>query len=323
MTSVPTQGQGTSKAARTRYRKAAQNVAHSNKDNASTPEKNNAVANIGKKPTSTSLVVDQGLENLLEMIRPKRQALLKGPRITIHVGDTSVTGIAKPAAMAASSTLQKHFARNPQSMEYRFSRGQIHPGAVRLLLIGWMQDICNEFEAHAIPSQKTFAEDIALLRAARLLGMQNYCPHIMADYINYLKSELPSYEEIVAVEKNAKSDNDPLWTTMVNHLCHERYKGLIHDAEEFERFLEKYPRLKKSMKAADAFFSKYAKQRAEVREAECRQRWKRNQAERHQQISLQRRTAESLKKKLDTKGSGLLTVTADEAELLRDRSCTR
>lgn len=326
MKSVPTQDQHASKAAHTRYRQSKQKVAHSNKSCASTPGKKNTVVDIGEKPSPSSPVVNQGLENLLEMIRPKRQALLKGPRITIHIGDTSVTSIAKRAAMAASLTLQRHFAKNPQSMEYRFSRGQIHPGAVRLLLIGWMQDTCNEFEAHAIPSQKTFAEDIALLRAARLLGMQDYCPHIMTEYINYLKSELPSYEEIVAVEKNAKSDNDPLWTTMVNHLCHDRHKGLIHDVEEFEQFLEEHPRLKNSMKTADAFFAKYAKQRAEVREAERRQRWERNQAERRQKVRPEQTTAESLKslkKKLDTKSSGLLTVTADEAELLRGRSWTR
>ena len=118
-----------------------------------------------KKPgqLSSSPIVDQALDNLLVMIRPERQDLLQGPCITIHVGGTSVINISKRAAMATSSVLHKHFTANPESLEYRFSRGQVHPGAVRFLLIDWMQETCNEFEAYAIPAQKTFGEDVAIL----------------------------------------------------------------------------------------------------------------------------------------------------------------
>jgi hypothetical protein len=272
---------------------------------------------------SPSPVVDQALDNLLEMIRAQRQGLLQGPRITIHVGDTSVEGIFKRAAMAASSVLHKHFTANPQSLEYRFSRGQIHPGAVRLLLIGWMQETCNEFEAYAVPAQKTFGEDVALLRAARLLGMERYCSHLLAGYVDYLKTQLPSYEEIIAVEQNATSDKDPLWTAMVNHLCHDRFKGLIPDAEDFQAFLEKHVRLKKAMESADNFFAGFAKRQAEGREKDRRLRWEQNQTEKQERLAKERLAAESLRKKMDEKGSGLMTVTAEEAEMLRGRARTR
>jgi hypothetical protein len=272
---------------------------------------------------SPSSVVDQALDNLLEMIRAQRQGLFQGPRITIHVGDTSVEGIFKRAAMVASSVLHKHFTANPQSLEYRFSRGQIHPGAVRLLLIGWMQETCNEFEAYAVPAQKTFGEDVALLRAARLLGMERYCSHLLAGYVDYLKTQLPSYEEIIAVEQNATPDKDPLWTAMVNHLCHDRFKGLIPDAEDFQAFLEKHVRLKKAMESADNFFAGFAKRQAEGREKDRRQRWEQNQAEKQERLAKERLAAESLRKKMDEKGSGLMTVTAEEAELLRGRARTR
>jgi hypothetical protein len=272
---------------------------------------------------SSSPIVDQALDNLLVMIRPERQDLLQGPCITIHVGEMSVVDISKRAATAASSVLHKHFTANPESLEYRFSHGQVHPGAVRFLLIDWMQETCNEFEAYAIPAQKTFGEDVAILCAARLLGMERYCHHILTGYIDYLKTQLPSYEEIIAVEQNATSDKDPLWTAMINHLCHDRYKGLIPDAEDFEAFLEKHTRLKKAMESADIFFAGYAKKRAEGREKERRQRWEQNQAEKRQRIAREQLTAESLKKKLDEKGSGLMSVTADEAEVLRGRTRTR
>lgn len=282
-------------------------------------------ASLPMKPSqlSPSPVVDQVLDNLLEMIRPQRQGLLKGPRITIHVGDTSVINISKRAAMAASSVLHEYFTTNPESFEYRFSRGQIHPGAVRFLLIGWMRETCKEFEAYAVPAQKTFGEDVAILRAAHLLGMERYCRHILISYIDYLKTQLPSYEEIIAVEQNATSDKDPLWTAMINHLCHNRFKGLIPDAEDFEAFLEKHTRLKKAMESADNFFAGYAKKQAEGWEKERRQRWKQNQAEKRERIAKEQLAAESLEKKLDKKGSGLVTVSADKAEVLRGRTRTR
>ncbi|KAI4665884.1 uncharacterized protein J4E78_003349 [Alternaria triticimaculans] len=289
------------------------------------PQPKTAVKQSAQSPSSP--VIDQSIDNLLEMIRAQRQALLQGPRITIHIGDTSVEGISKRAAMAASTVLQKHFTANPQSHEYVFSRGQIHPGAVRLLLIGWMQETCNEFEAYAVPAQKTFGEDAALLRAARLLGMERYCSHIHAGYVEYLKTQLPSYEEIITVEQNAMSDKDPLWTAMVNHLCHDRYKRLIPDPEDFAAFLEKHTRLRKAMESADIFFAGMAKRQVEgreqEREKERRQRWEHNQAEKHARIAKERLAAESLRKKMDEKGSGLMTVTAEEAELLRGRTRTR
>ncbi|KAF1833477.1 hypothetical protein BDW02DRAFT_623613 [Decorospora gaudefroyi] len=281
-------------------------------------------------PDRSSTVVDQPFDNLLLMIRQQRLGLLKGPRITIHVGDTIVEGVSKRVAMAGSSVLHKHFIKNPKSLKYRFSQGQIHPGAVRLLLKTWMEPMCEEFEGYAVPAQTTFAANVAVLRAARLLGMERYCSHILAEYVHYLKTQLPSYEEIVEIESNATSAKDPLWTTMVNHLCHVRSKGLIPDFEDFEAFLEAHPRLQKAMDLADEYFSGYAKkqreareterrQQYEAREAERHQRWKQNQAETRQRIAQEQQAAASLKKKLDAKGGGLMTVTADEAEMLRQR----
>jgi hypothetical protein len=272
---------------------------------------------------SPSPVVHQKFDNLLEMIYQEREGLLKGPRITIYVGDVPVPDISKRAAMAVSSVLNKHFTSNPESLEYRFSRGQLNPGAIRLLLVGWMQETCQDFEAYAVPAQQTFGEDVAVLRAARLLGMERYCRHVLTQYVEYLKTQIPSYEEIVAVEKNATSDKDPLWTAMVNHLCHDRFKGLIPDAEDFEAFLEKHPRLKKAMESADAFFAGYAKKQADIREAERRQRWEDGQAAKRERIAREQRAAESLRQKMETKSSGLMTVTADEAEMLRGRTRTR
>ncbi|KAF1843100.1 uncharacterized protein K460DRAFT_396490 [Cucurbitaria berberidis CBS 394.84] len=230
-------------------------------------------------PSSPSPIREQSSDNLLVMIRQERQCLLEGPQITIYVGEIAITGISKRAAMAASSVLNKHFTKHPELLECRFSTGYMDPDAIQLLLVTWMEPMCREFEAYAVPVQETFDGNIALLRASRFLGMERYTRDILTGHISYLKSHLPSYDEIVAVEQNTTSEKDPLWTNMVNHLCHDRFKGLMPDPREFAAFLEKHPKLKKAMESADAYFSGIAKQKWGAIKAERRQRWETNQAE--------------------------------------------
>jgi hypothetical protein len=173
----------------------------------------------------------------------------------------------------------------------------------------------------------TFAQNVALLRAARVLGMERYTRHILKEFVDYLKTDLPSYEEIAIVEHNATSDQDPLWTGLVNHLCHDRHKKFIPDPEAFEAFLEQHPRLKKAMAAADAYFQGEAKKNRDAKQALWqaredgrRERWEKNQAEKRVRVEKEKQTADSLRKKMEAKGSsGLMFATAEEAEFLRSR----
>jgi hypothetical protein len=109
-------------------------------------------------------VVDQGLDNLFDMIRQQREKLLDGPKITVYVGSTAVEGVYKRAAMASSSVLNDHFANNPESVEYRFEQGSVSPDAVRYLLVTWLPDACQGFEACAVRMRNTFGENVTLLR---------------------------------------------------------------------------------------------------------------------------------------------------------------
>ena len=269
--------------------------------------------------SSSITVVEQPLDNLLVMIKQQREALLEGPQITVYIGKVVVEEISKRAAMAASRGLNKHLTKHPESLEYYFSKDFMSPDAVCHLLKTWIEEISGEFEAWSVPIRPTFEKNVELLRAARLLGMERYTAHILAQFIDYVKTHLPLYKEIAVIEHNATSDKDPLWTNMVNHLCHDRHKGLFPDPEEFEAFLGKHQRLKKAMEAADIFFSSMAQQKWEAKEARRRQQWEHNQAEKRDRLACEKAVAESLKQKMDTKGSGLLTVTAEEAAMLRGR----
>ncbi|KAH7070487.1 hypothetical protein BKA63DRAFT_398376, partial [Paraphoma chrysanthemicola] len=231
------------------------------------------------------------LDNFLEMIRQAREDLLQGPRVTVFVGTVAVVGIFKRVAMALSKNLNAHFSQNPESDEYHFPANYLDPDAVRTLLVTWVRDNSRKFEAYAVPMHDTFAENVALLRASRMLGMETYTKHILHTFVDYLKNELPSYEEMVIVERNATSDKDPLWTAIVNHLCHERYKKYIPDPEVFQAFLDQHPRLKKAMTSADAYFQadgkKYEAKEAEWRahEGERRARREKYQEEKRAQIA--------------------------------------
>jgi len=276
---------------------------------------------------ATGAVVKQLLDNLYVMIRQQRLNLLSGPMITIHVGNLEVAGISKRLVMACCSVLSKHFAKFPESLEYRFAQGSIDPDAIRHLLVTWAKDMSQAFEIYAVPMQGSFAKDVALLRASRLLGMEPYTKHMLGSYVRYLKESLPSYEEIDIVEQNATSEKDPLWTHMVNHLCHDRHKKLIPDPEYFADFLEDHPRLKKAMEDADSFFASVAKKNWEERkavweahEAEQRARWEQKENETRVRIAKEKESVSSLRKKMEAKGgSGLLMATAEEAAFLRNR----
>jgi hypothetical protein len=226
------------------------------------------------------------------MIRAQRQTLFTGPFMTIYVGSNAIHGIYKRVGMALSSEINRYFTKNPTSLEYRFPDGAIDASAVRVLLLSWPRSMSQEFEAYGVPMLASFGENVALLRAARLLGMERYARHTLVTFVDYFKAELPSYEEIAIVEQNATSDKDPLWTAMVNHLCHDRYKQLMPDPEEFAAFLEHHPRLKTAMEAADAYFAGAAKKKLEAgraqvqaKEDERRARWKKNGGEKRERIA--------------------------------------
>ncbi|KAH7392126.1 hypothetical protein DE146DRAFT_790684 [Phaeosphaeria sp. MPI-PUGE-AT-0046c] len=259
-----------------------------------------------------SVFVDQQLDNLYTMIRQQREKLFHGPLITIHIGSSRVIGIYKRVAMATSSILHKYFSENLESVDFTI-QDFIAPDAVKYMLNTWMREMCHEFEVHAMPLQSSFANNVAILRAARFLGLEPYTKWILTNHVEYLRDNIPSYEEITIVERDRTSNADPLWTFMVNHLSHARHRGQIPDPEAFAAFLEEHPALKEAMHTADVFF-------AERAERARRARWEENNAERLDRKAREQEAANSLMRKMDGKmGSGLMMVTEAEAALMRGR----
>jgi hypothetical protein len=277
-----------------------------------------------------SVVIEQRLDNLYAMIRPERQNLFSGPLITITIDSVKVTGIFKRVAMALSSVLNEYFVQNPESIEYQSPAENLVPGAAFYLLNIYPHETSQVFMVPPVPMQETFAMNVSLLHASRKLGMVRYTKEILSTHINYLKEEIPSYEEIAIIEEMKTSDQDPLWTHMVNHLCHDRFKGLIPDPEEFEAFLTHHTRLSEAMRTADEYFAGVAKKKWEVKQVQWqaaeehrRMRWEQAQIEKRERIAKEKAAMEAIKQKMDAKsGSGLMMATAEEAALLRKRRGT-
>ncbi|OAK99229.1 hypothetical protein IQ06DRAFT_355946 [Phaeosphaeriaceae sp. SRC1lsM3a] len=201
-----------------------------------TPVQQKNASEVDSAPTQ-NVVVDQPLDNLYIMIREQREKLFHGPLITIHIGEHHVTGIYKRVAMATSSVLHNYFDNNPDSVDFTV-QDSVAPEAVKYMLNTWMQEMCHEFEVHAMPLQSSFTNNVAILRAARFLGMEPYTKWILTNFVEYLRDNIPSYEEVAIVGSNRTSKSDPLWTLMVNHLTHVRHRGQLPDPEIFTAFLE-------------------------------------------------------------------------------------
>lgn len=150
--------------------------------------------------------------------------------------------------------------------------------------------------------------------------MDRYAEYVETYYFDYLKSELPYYKEISALEDMATSDA-PLWKAMVSHLTHLRFKGLIPDPEELGKYLDKHPKLKHAMDACDDFYRDKAqkieqekKERWLKAQEEKQQRWEKNREEKQLRYQRDQELAASVREKLNHPGTQ--TMTADEAEML-------
>jgi hypothetical protein len=127
--------------------------------------------------------------------------------------------------------------------------------------VWWPKAISDDFEGFLVPFRSTFREDVALLQASRALYMGEYTNHILASYTDYLKNNLPAYDEITTILEfshcnNASSSKDPLLTSVVKHLAHERLKHYIPDPEDFAKYLDEHVVLKKAMETTEKFYSK-------------------------------------------------------------------
>ncbi|KAF9741891.1 hypothetical protein PMIN06_007996 [Paraphaeosphaeria minitans] len=213
-------------------------------------------------------IVHQHLDDWRLMIGQERMYMMQGPTITIYIGGKPAVTTWKRAAMAVSRTLNGHFTANPESTRFDFAPGDLTRKAVYTLLRDWLQKTGKEFEAHEVllHNQHDIAQaredvtindfelDMAVLWAARVLGMEKYTDVITQYYLNYIRTGMPHHMEIACVEEMRASPENPLWTTMINRLTYLRHTNQIKDPKKFSIFLKKHPILANCIESADLHF---------------------------------------------------------------------
>lgn len=134
-----------------------------------------------------------------------RKRLCQGDeQLAVHVGQEEVfrvhwnlfRSISTKAALAEPLDASTKVIRMPAGL---------HPGAFRHIM-HWLRDMLNAPGFFLMEGRDAIEEDVPLCRAARLLGLEEYARHILVYYWNTLDETLPSFGDLVKLEKSATVD---------------------------------------------------------------------------------------------------------------------
>ena len=118
------------------------------------------------------------------------------------------------------------------------------------VLVSWMLESTSAKRVANFQRTDSFASDLALVRAAKLLGMHIYVQRLFDYYWAYIKNNLPTYAEMDVIDGLALDKNDSLFRCLVGRLAHLRLTKKIEDGEGLRRFLEGRRRLERAVEEA-------------------------------------------------------------------------
>ncbi|KAF2788355.1 hypothetical protein K505DRAFT_342158 [Melanomma pulvis-pyrius CBS 109.77] len=128
-----------------------------------------------------------------------------------------------------------------------------------MYLVNWLVGALSTKRVASVKSLGSFAEDLALLRAAKLLGMHKYVQDIFNYRWGYLKNNIPTYEEIDVILSLALSREDPFFCCIAGRLAHLRLKKAIPNMGELDRYLAMNPCLGEAVSECTEKFIKKLK----------------------------------------------------------------
>ncbi|KAF2114376.1 hypothetical protein BDV96DRAFT_632539 [Lophiotrema nucula] len=199
--------------------------------------------------------IAQKLDNFLAMSPTEREWLVEGPTINIELGKMVVHDVPKRFAMAVSPPINSYFTRYPYAPVYKIYERDVEANAVFTLLRDWPEEVTKAkyFQTPQPWRFNDLVKDLAVLRAAKVLGMDKYTVVTSNAYWNYLRYQLPTYEDIATLEKGAASSKqyDHYYRSLVNNLAHQRHQRKIRDVGDFKKFLAEHPKLKADIAAVD------------------------------------------------------------------------
>ncbi|KAF2652985.1 hypothetical protein K491DRAFT_695139 [Lophiostoma macrostomum CBS 122681] len=191
------------------------------------------------KPGSWS--AGQTTKDIRDMTQAERQALGKGPTITVMIGNKQFHGVPKHMFMYVSPKVKAFFDDHANESYLSLKEGQVAP-AVMQVIVDWLKNMCTSPKVYSLKLRGDTMQDLAIRRDCYYLGMEKYVAHFTKQYCDKVRSGFPSLENIALIEKST-GDDDTLFRCMSNNLAVARVKNNIPEPEKFEAFLEKHPRL--------------------------------------------------------------------------------
>jgi hypothetical protein len=176
----------------------------------------------------------------------ERQALRRGLGITIRCGSRWNFTMPWRLFQTISTESTNIDRRVPTQLEFHLPANiEQEPFKV---LVSWMLESMSARRVAYFQRTASFADNLSLVRAAKLLGMHVYVQRLFDYYWAYIKNNVPTYANMDVIDGLALDENDSFFGCLVGRLAHLRLTKKVEDVEGLERFLESRRRLGRAVK---------------------------------------------------------------------------
>jgi hypothetical protein len=196
------------------------------------------------------------LLDVRNLSRDQREDLGRGPKVTITVGGIPSPTIPKKMLMQVSEAANNYFTKNPNANVMPFPRGCMVGGAV-CEFAKWINDICTASKEFSVKirfsniTKDADTQNLAIMQAARVLGMSTYVRHFTRHYCDEIRKVLLPLDTIARIAQFTTTD-DPVYECLVNNMAHHRSKKNVSEQQQLEQFLVAHPRLAADLEKANA-----------------------------------------------------------------------
>jgi hypothetical protein len=200
------------------------------------------------------------LPDIRNLSRDQRENLGRGPKVTITVGGVPTPTMPKNMLMQVSEVANDYFTINPNAKVMPFPRGCMVGGAV-CEFAKWINDICTAPKEFSVKirfpdiTKDADTQNLAIIQAARVLGMSTYVRHFTRHYCDEIRKALLPLDTIARIEQFTATD-DPVYECLVNNMAHHWSKKNVADQQTLEQFLVAHPRLATDLEKANAKIQK-------------------------------------------------------------------
>jgi hypothetical protein len=188
--------------------------------------------------------------DIRDMTLQERSALFNGPSVNVMVGKENLRGFSKHMLMAVSPRIREYFLKNPKETYIAFPAGAVAVPVMQILR-DYLRAMGTQKTVFSIKLRFNWQQDLAIRRDCCYLGMGMYVAHFTRQYCDKVREGFVGLDNIALIEKNT-ADDDALFKCLANNLANMRRRGTLPDAEAFEEFLKKHPRLSQAIGSIDA-----------------------------------------------------------------------